>query len=106
MPNPTPKSNESQDRSHLFRWMFAIGTVVILSFAFYLTHSASNPPEAQSGHGKKRPVPVILTPVTTQTVPVELKTIGNVESISSVTIKPQSDGIITNIRFKEGDHVQ
>jgi len=106
MPNPSPRSTEAKDKSHFSRWIFAIGMVFILGLVFYLSHSAANKPEAQSGHGKKRPIPVVLTPVVTQTVPVELKTIGNVESISSVTIKPQADGIITSIRFKEGDHVQ
>lgn len=98
-------SNAPENNSHMARWGFAVVILIILGGVFVFTHHSSAP-EAQSGKGKKHAIPVVLTPVLTQTVPVDIKTIGNVESISSVTMKPQIDGLITSVRFKEGDHVQ
>jgi multidrug efflux system membrane fusion protein len=96
--SPEPKHTAS-------RWFFAAAMAVMLGIVFWVTHRPANP-EAQAGHGAKRPVPVVLTQVVTQTVPVEIKTIGNVESVSSVILKSQTDGLITSIRFKEGDQVR
>jgi multidrug efflux system membrane fusion protein len=98
-PNPTPQ------KSNFSRWIFAAAILLMLGLVFVVTHHPTSP-EAQSGHGEKHPIPVELTAVTTQTVPVEIKTIGNVESIASVTIKPQIDGLINSIRIKEGAQVQ
>lgn len=86
------------------RWLFLVGIIVLLAIIFFATRFQQTP-EAQSGQAKKRPIPVMLTAVSVQTVPLEIKTIGNVESISSVTLKPQTDGPITGIHFQEGDRV-
>ena len=104
MPKPTETKSLSKPKNHNARWIFAIAMLGILGVIFAFTHRPTTQ-EPQSGKGAKRPTPVVLTAVTTQTVPVELRTIGNVESISSVTIRPQIDGLITNVRFKEGEHV-
>jgi multidrug efflux system membrane fusion protein len=84
---------------------FAIGLVLLLALVFWVTHAKPDNP-AKAGKGEKKPVSVVITPVTAQTMPLEIKTIGNVESISTVTLKPQIEGQITGIFFKEGDMVQ
>jgi membrane fusion protein, multidrug efflux system len=86
------------------RWLFLVGIVLLLIVVFIATRT-HQPAGPQAGQAKKRPVPVELTAVAVQTVPLEIKTIGNVESISSVTLKPQTDGPITGIHFQEGDQV-
>src|SRR5499427_6371883 len=50
--------------------------------------------------------PVTVATVALRTMPVELQAIGNVESISTVTIKAQISGQLVNIHFKEGDFVK
>ena len=50
--------------------------------------------------------PVTVATVASRTMPVELQAIGNVESISTVTIKAQISGQLVNIHFKEGDYVK
>ena len=85
--------------------MLGAAMLALLGLAYWFFHQPTNP-EAQPGQAKKPPVPVVLTPVTTENAPVELKTIGNVESISSVSLKSQLEGIITSVRIKEGDSVQ
>lgn len=50
-------------------------------------------------------VPVTVGKVVQKDVPVQIKAVGSVEAQSSVLIKPQVAGVITNIAFKEGQSV-
>lgn len=84
---------------------FFIGIAILLVAIFLLTRPADQAGMAgKGGKGKLvgMPVPVVLGTVSVKSMPVQLRTIGNVESVSSVTIKPQIDGQITNIYFHEG----
>jgi multidrug efflux system membrane fusion protein len=51
-------------------------------------------------------VPVVSTTVRTRDVPVKIEGIGNVEAYSSVSVKPQISGQLTEVRFHEGDMVR
>lgn len=50
-------------------------------------------------------VPVVVTKVTQRSMPVELTAVGNVEAISTVSIRPQVSGQLLEVHFKEGDFV-
>jgi multidrug efflux system membrane fusion protein len=50
--------------------------------------------------------PVRIATVASRTMPVELQAIGNVEAISTVTIKAQISGQLMRVHFKEGDFVR
>jgi membrane fusion protein, multidrug efflux system len=50
--------------------------------------------------------PVTVAIVTSRTMPVELQAIGNVEAISTVSIKAQISGQLVQVNFKEGDYVK
>ena len=49
--------------------------------------------------------PVRVAPAVERTVPVEIRAIGNVEPITSVSVKPQVEGIIESVHFEEGSDV-
>lgn len=49
--------------------------------------------------------PVKVATVVSRTMPVQVQAIGNVETISAVTIKPQISGELMGVHFKEGDFV-
>lgn len=49
--------------------------------------------------------PVTVATVASRTMPVELQAIGNVEAISTVSIKAQISGQLVRVHFKEGDFV-
>jgi multidrug efflux system membrane fusion protein len=54
-----------------------------------------------------RPVTrVTVAKVTQKTMPVEVTAVGNVEAISTISIRAQVAGEVQNIRFKEGDFVK
>ncbi len=54
---------------------------------------------------QKPPVPVTAAEVVQKTVPVQLKTIGNVEAYSTVSVKSQIGGVLTHVHFREGQDV-
>ena len=52
------------------------------------------------------PIPVRVTQVTQQDVPYNLSAIGAVVSLHSVMVRPQIDGILTQVLVKEGQTVK
>ncbi|HZD94104.1 MAG TPA: efflux RND transporter periplasmic adaptor subunit [Candidatus Sulfotelmatobacter sp.] len=50
--------------------------------------------------------PVKVATVASRTMPVEIQSIGNVEAISTVSIKAQISGQLVSVHFKEGDFVK
>ena len=51
-------------------------------------------------------VPVTVATATQKNVPVEVQVIGNVEAYSTITVKAQVGGQLTNVYFHEGDFVK
>lgn len=51
-------------------------------------------------------VPVTVAMVTQKSVPVEIQVIGNVEAYSTISVKAQLGGELTNVYFREGDFVK
>jgi membrane fusion protein, multidrug efflux system len=51
-------------------------------------------------------VPVTVAMVTKKSVPVEIQVIGNVEAYSTISVKAQLGGELTNVYFREGDFVK
>jgi multidrug efflux system membrane fusion protein len=51
-------------------------------------------------------VPVLIATATQKNVPVEVQVIGNVEAYSTISVKAQVAGQLTNVYFHEGDFVK
>jgi multidrug efflux system membrane fusion protein len=49
--------------------------------------------------------PVRVAAATRRTLPVELRTIGNVEAYRTISVKSQATGVLMKVHFKEGDPV-
>lgn len=91
------------------RVILILGIVGLLALIFFITHQGGM--KKQQGQGgmkdlKNVPVSVRLGRVSSKTMPVQIRTIGNVETVSTITIKPQIDGQVTGILFKEGAFVK
>ncbi len=54
---------------------------------------------------KPRPVPVVVAEAVQKTVPVQVRTIGNVEPYATVSIKARVGGELQQVNFKEGQDV-
>lgn len=97
------------------RMMFFGLLIVVIAagglFAYFgAPATGANEPKGAAGKGGagKGPasVPVSITAVSQETVPFKLRAIGNVEALSTVSVKARVDGQIVEVDFKEGDEVR
>jgi len=84
-----------------------ISRFTIFMFGLFLLTACSD----QNASGKVLPpapqgVPVMAATVLQKAVPVQIRAVGNVQAISSVTIKSQVDGQVLRVHFEEGQNVQ
>ncbi|MCC6533556.1 MAG: efflux RND transporter periplasmic adaptor subunit [Burkholderiales bacterium] len=84
------------------------------AYYWWANQAKSTAPEATSAKadgkkGKKgRGGPVNVRTITPkrQAMPVLIDAVGTVESEHSVAVRPQASGVLTAVRFKEGDYVK
>lgn len=62
--------------------------------------------QAQSPAKGAAPVPVRVARVLRQDLPQTLQAVGQVQSLHQVAVRPQTDGVLTELHFKEGQRVQ
>ena len=80
--------------------MLALAVPVLL-----LSCKSSGPPSAAAAGGFP-PTPVTVAPARAQTIPVQVRAIGAVESMVSVAVKSQVPGELKQVLFKEGQDVR
>ncbi len=73
-----------------------LGAFLSLAFLPACSGGKSAPPP------KAQPVPVTVAAAVKKTVPVEVKTIGNVEAYASVAVKARVGGELKQVHFREG----
>lgn len=77
-----------------------------------LAGCSSTPVSATGGSGGGRKgggggdVPVTVAVATQKDVPIQVEVIGNVEAYSTISVKAQVGGELTNVYFHEGDYVK
>jgi multidrug efflux system membrane fusion protein len=76
-----------------------LATLATVLFLFACARKpAATPPAAA--------IPVAVANVTQQAMPVEIAAVGNVQPVSTVSIRPQISGQLLEVHFKEGDFVR
>jgi membrane fusion protein, multidrug efflux system len=80
--------------------------VVFLTFCVLLaTWGCSGGSQGKQARGPKS-VPVVVGTVTTRDVPLQLRTMGNVQALTTVAVKPLVGGEIIGVHFVEGQEVR
>ena len=80
--------------------LLVIAGIAVFAFRFVPGSRAAQPKSAPAA------VPVSVANVANKDVPVRIRAIGNVEPLTTVSIKARVDGQIDAVRFKEGDEVR
>ena len=63
--------------------------------------------KGRSGGGRSREaVPVLVATAVQKTMPLQIRAVGNVEAYSTVSVKSQVTGVLTQAHFKEGQDVK
>jgi membrane fusion protein, multidrug efflux system len=90
------------------RFLLALlATALGLGLSACSTRGQASSTEAPAGARAPRAaaVPVTTAPVEERTVPLQLKVIGSVEPMATVSIRAQVTGVLNTVGFKEGDDV-
>ncbi|HJP95509.1 MAG TPA: efflux RND transporter periplasmic adaptor subunit [Pyrinomonadaceae bacterium] len=80
-----------------------LGLVVVLLLVWYFLGPK---PNKAANRQRAEVVPVEIAAATTMDVPVQLKSIGNVESISAVAVRSQVEGTLQAVHFTPGQEVK
>ena len=101
------KSNSAREKS---KTRSRLGQLFALLFLLLLTFLAWHVLSDKSNQAATRPraetVPVELAPATQRDVPIEIKTIGNVEALSTIAVRSQVEGTLQKIYFTPGQEVK
>ena len=81
----------------------ALAVLGAATAAYFVNDSRAK--EKKGGRGPAA-IPVSVSPAVQQSVPVRLQAIGNVEALSTVSVKARVDGQIVALNFKEGQEVR
>jgi len=90
----------------------ALAAVVLGGYWYWQKPTSANAEKVTGkpgkGAGKRGSGPVTVTTVTAkrQAMPVVIDAVGTVESEHSVAIRPQTNGVLEAVLFKEGDRVK
>jgi multidrug efflux system membrane fusion protein len=69
--------------------------------------SADRAQQGRSGGGRARDaVPVLVATAVQKTMPLQIRAVGNVEAYSTVSVKSQVTGVLTEAHFKEGQNIK
>src|SRR5690348_14749840 len=63
-------------------------------------------PQRAAGGPAAATVPVAIGPVVQKSMPLDANVVGTVEAYSTVSVRAQVTGELTNVNFKQGDDVQ
>jgi len=77
-----------------------------LAVAVSLTACSSNGGKQAQASGAAPSVPVRVARVERKTVPLEVRTIGNVEAFSNVSLKSRVSAVVDSVNFREGQDVK
>src|ERR1035437_4174656 len=113
---PTLTARVSWGHRKTFRPLWILGLTSVLALALCgcgnsgTTAAKTDAPGGGGGKGGGRrgggDVPVTVANATHRDVPEEIQVIGNVEAYSTITVKAQVGGQLTDVFFKEGDFVK
>ena len=92
------------------RWILgAIGVLALIGAGLFVRHKKSGESAAApagSAGADARPIPVVISTASQRDVPVFLDGLGNAVPLVTVTVRPQVDGPLTEVAFKEGQFVK
>jgi|SRR5690242_15158740 len=86
---------------------FSLLVLIIVGIGYVILHGTPEGRRASGGRfrGNSGPVPVLVTAAHSADVPVYFDGVGTTRALNSVTIRPQIDGKLVRINFKEGQDV-
>ncbi|MEA2975886.1 MAG: rane fusion protein multidrug efflux system [Alphaproteobacteria bacterium] len=98
-------------RNRRFIAIAVAGIIIVGAVALYLLPQQQQTTQNVGGRGRPRgptdaPIPVLVATAHPADVPVYLEGVGTARGLNTVTVRPQVDGKLISVAFKEGQDVQ
>ncbi|MGA7162967.1 MAG: efflux RND transporter periplasmic adaptor subunit, partial [Pseudolabrys sp.] len=107
MHGEVPKQLLAKARGSTRRTLAVAFILVAILGALYYVFGGPGAQQRRAGRfAAEGPVPVLATAVTRADVPVYLEAVGTIKALNTVTVRPQVDGKLLSVNFKEGDDVK
>lgn len=89
------------------RWLLIAALAIVTGggFGWYLWQSTHNRPPQQAAAGQSQGIPVKIATVESSSVQDTSEFVSSLEAKRSVEIKPQTEGLVTEIFVKSGDSI-
>jgi multidrug efflux system membrane fusion protein len=78
----------------------------VVTIGLLILASCNSSPSAQPGPMQPPTVPVGVETATEESVPIQVRAVGNVEALASVGVKAQIGGPLVSVKFTEGANVK
>src|SRR6476659_4191361 len=102
-----PKELLAKARGNTRRTLaIALILIGIIAALYYVFGGPAAQQRRASRFATEGPVPVLATAVTRADVPVYLDAVGTIKALNTVTVRPQVDGKLLSVNFKEGEDVK
>ena len=91
------------------RWIVLAAVVVLVAAGtiwFVRRRGGQKPPPNAAAQAQQRPVPVVTAQVQQRDLPIYLDGLGTVVAAKTITVRPQVDGRLDSVRFREGQVVR
>jgi multidrug efflux system membrane fusion protein len=107
----TPPPRPHHRRNKFLFWLLILGLLGAITGVWWKYHHNVEPTAGQRGGGGRRAFGNMIMPVKAETaqkgsVNVYLNALGTITPLATVTVRPQVSGLLTEIRFTEGQMVQ
>ncbi len=101
-----PPNHSDEEKHHLWIWLLAIATALIIGGAWYWHHRAAAEAAAAAAANQKPPG-ITITVATAQkgNIGIYLDAIGTVTPVYTDSITSQVNGLVQSVSFKEGQLV-
>jgi multidrug efflux system membrane fusion protein len=90
-------------RARIVQGVSILGLAIVLLLLWYFLGSKS---DKAAGRSRSEAVPVEMAAATQMDVPVQIKSIGNVEPLSTIAVRSQIEGTLQAVRFTPGQDVK
>ena len=104
LPKPVEAPTTRRGRRAVVTGTLLVLVAAALAYVFY--PAGQQQPQRRGRFTAEGPVPVLLAPAARADVPVYLETVGTVKALNTVTVRPQVDGKLLAVGFKEGEIVK
>ncbi len=109
LPKPATQTARPSPRRRTFAWVLV--TVAVVAALYYVFFVMGSPQQQRFGRGRFAagnigPVPVLAAEAKTADVPVNIAAVGTTQALNTVTVRPQVDGKLISVDFKEGQDVK